>query len=513
MLGITFEELFDLRATVVYALASKPHLFQHVDKVFNKDKEWFKNKFKESELSKEKLFNFLPVANQEYAEKIIGIMESEEKDYTTPPTILSLMNRSYKVAYKYYNTGTDVIDLELFQDVLLKKGIFPSLLNESIYQISCLAYICEAKGEKELIYDLNNHPQLLYYGAKLKTREFDVEKTMATIVKEVNPELKSKLDWIPDFVWPFKVNKLNALVYIEMYTELPQSLLLLFSKSFSAKNNKSLDYSLENVKLMYEFLYATYSLDSSVFLEQIEISKKEVVEWAIAYCSVGILDIEKIEPGEILKFVISCIHQKATLVGYNNLTSIYKNKAEELLLKENISSDKSVEVQELKTSDSFSSPDLNDYEDKIRDLEKKNKILSQELNKAEEHQQELYALRSFVYSLEAEEENSDPSLEYMIEFIKSKRIVVVGGHPIWISKMKQSFPEIRILEASSKINISFDSVSKAEILMIFTYQLKHATTRRAINEAEKRNVPIRILGNQVNEDKIVLNFYDAIKDL
>ena len=100
-----------------------------------------------------------------------------------------------------------------------------------------------------------------------------------------------------------------------------------------------------------------------------------------------------------------------------------------------------------------------------RRLEEEAKDIRKQL---EASKRELAVLRNYVYKLtESDNPITDKTIESMKETIAGYRIVIVGGHSNWLSKMKKEFPDWIFInpEASGSTDVSI--VDKADYVYFF----------------------------------------------
>ncbi len=81
----------------------------------------------------------------------------------------------------------------------------------------------------------------------------------------------------------------------------------------------------------------------------------------------------------------------------------------------------------------------------------------------ETQQKELTALRDHVYNLTEEDEVRESiSVDEMREYLKTLRIIIIGGHKNWRQKMKQEFPDWTYVDASVSGTMEASVVDRAE---------------------------------------------------
>lgn len=82
---------------------------------------------------------------------------------------------------------------------------------------------------------------------------------------------------------------------------------------------------------------------------------------------------------------------------------------------------------------------------------------------------ELAVLRNYVYHLtESDNPITDKAIERMKKTIACYRIVIVGGHSNWLSKMKKEFPDWIFVNPKASGTTDVSIVDKADYVYFFT---------------------------------------------
>jgi hypothetical protein len=170
--------------------------------------------------------------------------------------------------------------------------------------------------------------------------------------------------------------------------------------------------------------------------------------------------------------------------------------------------------------------EINVLRRKVHKLEADNKGLRSELSekrrieedakalreRSENANRELVALRDYVYNLtEDDRPDQSISIDAMKKFLSEKRIVIIGGHSNWVSKMKKEFPDWCYVnpEASGSTDVSI--VDKADHVYFFTDTISHSKYFQFINVVRERKVDFGYI-NGVNIEKTVRGIYRELKE-
>lgn len=105
------------------------------------------------------------------------------------------------------------------------------------------------------------------------------------------------------------------------------------------------------------------------------------------------------------------------------------------------------------------------------------------------------------------EEVKEISREEKIEFLKGKRICIVGGHQNWTYKVKELFPEWTFIKAKTSGTTSDEVIKCAERVFFFTDTLSHVSYARFVGLARTNGIPCSYL-HAVNLDLLIDELYE-----
>lgn len=139
-----------------------------------------------------------------------------------------------------------------------------------------------------------------------------------------------------------------------------------------------------------------------------------------------------------------------------------------------------------------------------RRLEEESKDIRQQLEAANH---ELAALRNYVYNLtESDKPITDKTIESMKEEIAGCRIVIVGGHSNWLSKMKKEFPDWIFVNPKASGTIDVSIVDKADYVYFFTDTISHSKYHQFMNVIRERKINFGYI-HGVNIEKNIRDIY------
>ncbi len=160
---------------------------------------------------------------------------------------------------------------------------------------------------------------------------------------------------------------------------------------------------------------------------------------------------------------------------------------------------------------------LENNEKALRDtIAQKDKIIQEQdalIQEYKEDQDELTALRNHVYSLTQDDTEAAPvSFSAMKAAIAFLRIVVIGGHDNWTSKMKQEFPDWTFIRPGASGTIDKTLVKNADKVYFFTDTISHSVYYRYVQIAREQKVPFGYI-HGVNVNMNVAQIYRELSSI
>lgn len=123
---------------------------------------------------------------------------------------------------------------------------------------------------------------------------------------------------------------------------------------------------------------------------------------------------------------------------------------------------------------------------------------------------ELSALRSYVYSLSDDESVPKVSVAEMRAAISDLKIIIVGGHINWVSKLKREFPKWTFVNPEASGSTNVDIVNKADHVFFFTDTISHSRYYQFLNVLRERKIKFGYI-HGVNIEKNIADVYNGIK--
>lgn len=150
---------------------------------------------------------------------------------------------------------------------------------------------------------------------------------------------------------------------------------------------------------------------------------------------------------------------------------------------------------------------LERQQEKFKEMLEQQEIRKEKLQKTLRKMSEQYAgekeelilLRNFVYQMggESEIKRKNRNSAGVLEKIRKEKVIVVGGHEHWRSKMKEIFPEGLFL-AGNNNNFDVSVLKNKRYIIINTDILKHSSYYRIVKEKKKEQTILYVHGNNMD---------------
>lgn len=142
------------------------------------------------------------------------------------------------------------------------------------------------------------------------------------------------------------------------------------------------------------------------------------------------------------------------------------------------------------------------------DLSAKITRLENELREERKKNNELNGLREFFFGLDKKEDYKDIDVDF--KDLKSVRIVILGGHEKWQTRMKEHLSEAIFIHADM-INFDLSVIDDAQAIFIYANHLSHAIYYKLINYA-RGNKKIFYLSSQ-NEKFVLKEIQNSLRNI
>lgn len=216
--------------------------------------------------------------------------------------------------------------------------------------------------------------------------------------------------------------------------------------------------------------------------------------------------------------------------------SVLSRKYKELLIKNDEISNKSKE-----TRTSYDDK-LLELKNTIEKLREENKVLLEKVssssNKDNRKEIRIQALEEKVASLNLEKDFKDSEIkalkkqiemlesksikneeegakidykEVLNNFTKNNKVIIVGGNPSLISKIKTIFENITFILDTEKSKITLELIKNATVVLYKTDSIGHSTWGCASSKCKNFGIPEGYVGNITNVDALAKNICESIE--
>jgi hypothetical protein len=190
----------------------------------------------------------------------------------------------------------------------------------------------------------------------------------------------------------------------------------------------------------------------------------------------------------------------------NKLNTQINNKDEEIKMLK-------LKIAEMENSNKLR---LNDVLNELDTEISKNDKLKKELKIAKSNEKEFNALKELVYRNSISENEIAISIEEDVltiedkaNYLDSKKIMVLGGHPNWVNKLKRRLPNARYIDVEGYASQKFTRLDKYDLLVVCTNYIDHGLIYKlgeAIKDIKSKKV---VMVNNVNTDTVLDEIYSA----
>lgn len=514
-----------LQALVCYGLANRKYMYSHIDRIYKTQSDLYHQTYLNSDLYDHPILGICLQSTRDYFGKVSGIIVHEYQTGKSTST-MSLINRRFKTSFKYFQSNKD-LDLTKFAEILLNtEKEFISVSDDELDLAGLvLEYLRRLHPNTKQVIVTGEYGDHLTDIVNLTKMRINLgESFLNRVAKDYKDRVHDNCS-VDDF-WPFTDKRLTIDVYLGRMRAIYNFKQQIYKPKMFSDLNLKPKYKdspgsllrvarLLNSQLQVAEIFLTgLGVATKEFLADIEITEKDMLDWILVQQYL-IADPKADKLADICSGLVMILYLRGLVSGYSSLTArvvLEQQTVEGLRIKLK-------EMQEALTSEEESkqvqiaSTEPVDYFERERELLKQVRDLQRELELKEEHGKELAALRSYVYQEQQMVEDIYPSVDHMVETIQSKRIVIVGGHPNWLAKVRSRLPKVKILEVSEKHNAPMDSILKADLVVMVYAQIGHTTWDRAMTYAERSSGALHIMTERVNEEETIRELYKAVKEL
>lgn len=514
---VTKEENLDYLLYTVCALGEKKSLHKYIDKIYKKDSSLYYKAYLSDAYYNHPYINTLLTEKGYYAKKVVGIMNValSSGDMTH---INYLIQKGYKLSWNYIKSKNRIEGSE-FMDMVREK--YEDETNagfiEAINHMVVLAFLCS----------VNKTP--LY---------FDEEK-----FEIFNGYIKSD----------YKVAVLGRIMYNEKFVEKVKDKVDAFNSTYPTTKpietvgdffDEMTDWEIKRVEEEYPHLDDANMFKKKIFkhpwsriglslirflggeginaenlIRDTPFSKKERDE-IVSHAFHCIKDY-RLKEEEIETLVIVSLFIRALVTEYNKTKHMYFEELSESYQEEIEGIRRETEATkiqaqnaeaELVKKEGHYQKTIEKQDETLGELEKENKRLKVALTQQEDNRKELHALREFMFSMESDvsQKYQEVLLEEKMTLVGKHKCAVLGGHPNWVKKLKEHFPEFTFVSPDQK-TIDFSFLNKVDAVFINTKHNSHVIYEKAMNLLRNNDVPLYYINEAGSLEKAVDIIYRELK--
>jgi hypothetical protein len=497
------------------AFGTNEGLYPEIDKKYMKDRTYFYELSKNSEISKWSCFQSLSTKQEENVRKCIGILEDSFNNDPKNTMVMEWIKKGYKKVWNYARTHRVLSLTELFSIYLGKRKTYTLLELQNITSI--LVYL-QDYGNLDTEWD-HSDPQNHYMTEALEnftkpaTRELHIKHFNKNIDEDAVQELRQQLHLDK---YPYQSNIYILLENILRHEANELGLNEVFDDiaSTNVKKRKLFKRGLSKYKVLVEKFFMVNGIHKFVG-ESMTISQDEI-NFILSFCANQIKEL-KLEEDVRDLFLISCLFFTIVIKEYRHAKALYLDQSQEDLhlslqkQREELGKrQKQLEKKEINLSNEIKKlKDKNTTQaEEIKKLEKEVQRLHLLLDKEEDNTKELKSLRELLFNLDKMEETfiNTVSHKEMINEIQQYKIVFIGGHINLHKKLKEQLPTIRFLDID-KLGTNLSFVDNYDFVIVDVNYLSHAFYYKLMSQIAKNNTALHYLTRKQNIEMIIEEIY------
>jgi hypothetical protein len=497
------------------AFGTNEKLHSEIDKVYLKDRTYFYEKAKASELSKWSCFHSLSTKQEEYVRKCIGILEDTFTKPNYNEFIFDWVKKGYKVVWNYAKSNDVLSVTELFRKYLGKRQNYRLLEMQNLTSI--LVYL-QDEGDFGTEWD-HSDPQNHYMTEAFQnfitpaTRDLNIKFYNKNKVHEGIANLKEKIYLDKHYSHLYTV--LDHILKVEA-DEMGINEIIEDIPAFNVNKRRLYNRGLSKYKVLWEKFFLVNGIHK--FLGETVTISKEELDFVLAFCDQQIKEVDMDEELQSF-FIITCLFFTILIKEYGTTKELYLDKSQEDF---HLSMRKQQEMitkreRQLEKKEATFSREKEKLKDKnsaltneIKHLEQEVKRLNQLLDAQENYKKEVTSLREMLFTLEKEEK--DPFIEHQMPidekaaYVNQFSLAYFGGHVNLHQKLKEWIPSIRCFSVEkSGVDLSF--VNHYDAIIIDVHYLSHSFYYKLMSYMNKNEAQLYYLTRKQNIEFVIDEIY------
>jgi hypothetical protein len=504
----TNANIFDIDSALAFALGTSRDLHDDIDALYAK------SVHDETLLETSKMHSTF-IDCEIRARKAYILLK--EEGYSLQGSIYSLINKGYKSSVRFYKNRRICIIEEFIATVTNQNTNFIALREHG--GMICLLFMAIANKDTHIYGAVDTFDRLSYGftndvrlssvplgGSKSAQKDF--------LLSEGSKEIKK--------FWWFKEDSMTFLEYSSHLTD----------RSTKGKLNETSFGSLDRTQVLSTSYLRSYIMIGNI-LSLFDYHLNSDIGGAIVtkedvQIILGVLDslklIFKLKEGnaddEVGSTIVLCLTFLIYLREIDNLRSFYVDNQESKAKKHKSEVDRLIQVLStkdyeilelsrrsegltglLKEKSTNNARYTSNLESKVLDLEEK-------LANYEQLKLEVVTLREQVYLDNQTTEDFAIPEEKMLSELSKFRIAVVGGHPKWGTKLKNSLPNVDFYDILDSLGRDISGLKGYDYVFLFTSYCSHSLHAKLIAEVKEK---LKYLSNHRNLDLALRDIYTGIK--
>lgn len=454
------------------AFGQNEAIYKAIDTVYQKRKYEFYRLAKEDKLYNHKIITEGSLLQEEYCKKALGILLYQH-EHPDDKKIIEDVNFLVKKGWPYiwtYMNHSEISLRKFIYNYSRKRGGLDKMTDDEVSSVMVVLLVLSLSLKKNIIIDdtYNNVLQIMHerMGHYESENRIDVGNVPADELHEIEQ---------------FKSTLYKKIGKVTDYTTL--------------LNNISESSNLE----MISFLFDLENIASSIFY-RVDFVQKDIDEIMFVYSLFH--DTESTD--DLVQFFIYAMHIKYLLKAYKQSKEYYFSNNKEIMFVELEEAEKQLDI----TRKALNFQIINNEQlvSVNEDLSSKITRLEKELQEEQVKNNELNGLREFFFSHDKKEDYKDAVVDF--ENLKNAKIIILGGHEKWQTKMKEHLPEAIFIHADM-MNFDLSVVDNTEAIFIYANHLSHAIYYKLINYA-RGSKKIFYLNSQ-NEKLALKDIHNGLK--
>lgn len=509
----------NIRLFLIAALGSSQYLHPIIDEMYKeRESEYFEH-YRKSGFVNDLLLPRYITRNEERMKKVAGIVEWSYNNDNFEG-IYKLIKKGYKFCYQYV-TNHNEVDLEAFSFTFMKKrGGMDKVTDLQLFSASSVVvYLC-TRLNKDLIMDYG-------YGEIFSKSLTDAIYECYIQELRYSPENRKMYqkqieDLFQIYEIPKNLKSISIGKLFELFVERATTNKLL-SKQFSNYENLRAEVFREGINKYIGSLSTwikTMGINEMDITDSVEITRSDLEMVFLDYIIASQYEVNHLLEKDRDLYIVSCLIIYALAHSYKEAKQLYLNdsKEERYMDLKHFEEEIKNKEQQIIEKEELLNQELKESKNRILSLEdevvKLRRLLQQSEEKNQKHDdytKEIISLRNFVYSLEKEElPEKDIKIQDVTDYLRSKKIAIVGGHPNWQNKLKEYIPHATFMSVE-QINRDFSFLDNVDAVFINTSYFNHKFYMKLMSRMSRNNTSLYYLKGSANAQLSLMEIYQFFK--